>query len=264
MTDDDQIWIFGPCSAESREIYLETADELNEIFSDKDWYYKASFDKANRSSIEGARGPGLEETVEYFKEVKERYPNIKLTTDVHEPWQVEKIAPYIDLVQIPAFLCRQTDLLVEAGKHFDKVNMKKGQFASPDNIIHAVGKVKHKNEDAEVWITQRGTFFGYSQLTVDFSATSQLKRHFDKVILDTTHSTQYVDKEGFCKGDRDLAKKYALAAPFFGFDGIFAETHPNPEETKFDGTASIHLEDVSTLVSQCEKVLETNESIKTS
>ena len=132
--------ILGPCSVQSEDVYLGTAEKLYPIMKGKDWYYKASFDKANRTSIYGGRGPGLEDSIRLFKEVKKLYPDIKLTTDVHEPWQCDKLAGIIDLVQIPAFLCKQTDLIIASAQNFDKMNIKKGQWLGPQNLIKSVDK----------------------------------------------------------------------------------------------------------------------------
>lgn len=222
----------------------------------RNWYYKASFDKANRSSAVGNRGPGLEKSIKLFAKIKRIIPGIKLTTDFHESHQAKNLAPYIDCIQIPAFLCRQTDLLVEAGKYFDVVNIKKGQWLSPSNIIHSVSKVRHKNKKAKVWLTERGTAFGYSQFIIDFAAVPMFHKYFDKVILDTTHSTQYIKNDGFTVGNRNLAERYMLSAAIFGYNGIFAETHPNPEKAISDGTCQIYLHRIKNIVALFDKMHE--------
>ena len=150
-------WILGPCSLENRELYMKCADHLVPMMKGKDWFFKASFDKANRTSIHGGRGPGMEEGIRLFKEVKERHPGIRLTTDVHETWQVEQLREVIDCIQIPAFLCRQTDLIVECARYFDIINVKKGQWLGPDNIIKSLDKIKNTNPDAQAWLTERGS-----------------------------------------------------------------------------------------------------------
>ena len=235
----NKIYIIGSCSIENRNFYLSQADKLIPLMNGKDWYYKGSYDKANRTSINGERGPGLDESIEIFKEIKRIYPNIKLTTDVHEVWQVEKLAGLIDCIQIPAFLCRQTDLLVECAKHFDVVNIKKGQWMSPQNMIKGVDKIKETNPNAQAWITERGTQFGYTQLIVDFGAVDTLKKHFDKVILDCTHSTQRLKENGRTGGDYELGIKYWKVSDTFEYDGVFAETHPNPSEATSDMDSQI-------------------------
>lgn len=219
-----------------------------------DWIYKGSFDKANRSSIEGERGPGLEESIEIWKAIKQEFPDIRLTTDIHEVHQIEQVAPYIDVIQIPAFLCRQTDLLVESAKHFDVVNIKKGQWMSPQNMVKGVDKIKNTNPDAEAWITERGTQFGYGQLIVDFGAVEILEQFYDKVILDCTHSTQRLKPNGRTGGDSTLAQKYFKAAPIFGYTGIFAETHPNPPASYSDMDSQIQIEDFKKLMPDAPKI----------
>ena len=234
-------WILGPCSIETEELYFSIGKELIPLMNDKDWYYKASFDKANRSSIDGKRGPGLNESIRIFESFKKTYPLIKLTTDVHEVNQVEKLAGIIDCVQIPAFLCRQTDLLTECAKYFSVVNIKKGQWMSPQNMVKGVDKIKNINPNCEAWITERGTQFGYTQLIVDFGAVEVLKEYYDKVILDCTHSTQRLKPNGRTGGSYKLAEKYFKAADIFEYDGVFAETHPNPIEAYSDGDSQIQL-----------------------
>jgi len=252
-SQNDMMWILGPCSVESEALYIETGKELAKIMNGKNWYYKASFDKANRSSVLGNRGPGLEESIKLFSKIKKIVPGIKLTTDFHEPYQAKKLAPYIDCIQIPAFLCRQTDLLVEAGKYFDVVNIKKGQWLHPENIIHSVSKIKDLNKKAKVWLTERGTSFGYNQLIIDFASVPLFHKHFDRVILDCTHSTQYV-KDGFNLGNRDLAERYLLSAPIFGYNGVFAETHPNPGKAISDGTCQLYLSRIRNLVTTFDRL----------
>jgi len=248
-----KVWILGPCALESKRRYFYIGRRLNEIMKGKRWYYKASFDKANRSSIWGKRGLGLDGAIEIFAEVKEGIPGIKLTTDIHEPSQAEKLSPYIDVIQIPAFLCRQTDLLVEAGRHFNIVNIKQGQWMNPENMVHSVGKVREKNKNAEVWLTHRGTFFGYERMVVDFGSVGLMHKHFDRVILDCTHSTQYI-KDGFTLGNRWLGERYLIGAEIFGYNGVFAETHPKPEESISDGMCAVPL-------SRLERVLAAADSV---
>lgn len=242
------VWILGPCSIENAEMYISVGKHLATLMGEKDWYLKASFDKANRSSIDGKRGPGLEESLKIFQEVKQQIPGVKLTTDVHETWQVEKLAGLIDCIQIPAFLCRQTDLIVESARHFPVVNIKKGQWMSPQNMVKGVDKIKNINPDVEAWITERGTQFGYTQLIVDFAAPKVLGKVFDKVLLDCTHSTQRLKPNGRTGGDRDLAEKYLLTAGIFGYDGVFSECHPDPPSAVSDGDSQIELHRMKTLL----------------
>lgn len=238
----NKTYIIGSCSIENRDFYISQYEKLLPVMQGKDWYYKGSYDKANRSSIEGERGPGLNESIEIFKEIKKLYPDVKLTTDVHEVWQIEKLAGLIDCIQIPAFLCRQTDLLVESAKVADVVNIKKGQWMSPQNMVKGVDKIKNTNPNCEAWITERGTQFGYTQLIVDFGAVEELKSHFDKVILDCTHSTQRLKANGRTGGSSDMAIKYWKVADIFEYDGVFAETHPNPVEAVSDMDSQVPFE----------------------
>jgi 2-dehydro-3-deoxyphosphooctonate aldolase (KDO 8-P synthase) len=214
----------------------------------KDWIYKASFDKANRSSIDGKRGPGIDESIKIFKNFKKKYPNVRLTTDVHEVWQVEKLSEVIDIIQIPAFLCRQTDLLVECAKHFNVVNIKKGQWMSPQNMAKGVDKIKNTNPNCEAWVTERGTQFGYGQLIVDFAAVDVLNKVYDKVILDCTHSTQRLKPNGRTGGSGEMAVKYFKVSDTFGYDGVFAECHPNPPMAYSDADCQIQLDDMVNLL----------------
>jgi len=242
----DKTYILGPCSIENEDVYLECASRLSSIMEgEKNWYFKGSFDKANRTSIEGGRGPGLEFGIEMFKRVKEAHPDIKLITDIHEPWQAEALSPHVDCIQVPAFLCRQTDLIVECGKHFNKINIKKGQWLGPENVIKSVDKIRETNENAEVWLTERGSSFGYYKLIVDLGIVDQLKEHYDKVILDATHSTQRNRDFYGRQGDPILAERYFISSGIFNYDGVFAETHPSPKDAVSDGDCQIPLDKMS-------------------
>ena len=234
-------YILGPCSLESKEIVKKVIDELYPIMTGKNWYFKGSFDKANRTSIYSNRGPGLDEGKEIFAWIKNSYPGIKTVTDIHEPWQAKELRYLIDMVQIPAFLCRQTDLITEAAKWFNEINVKKGQWLAPQSMEHVVTKIKEVNPNCKVYITERGTSLGYSGLIPDFRAVNILKSFSDGVILDCTHSTQK-PKGDTTGGDRELAKKYALAAKIFEYDGVFIETHPDPKNAISDADSQVELE----------------------
>lgn len=242
------VYVLGPCSIENYELLNTVASYLNPIMENSEWYLKASFDKANRSSLTSPRGPGLKESINIFKQIKANYPNIKLTTDVHEISQLQQLADIIDAIQIPAFLCRQTDLIVESAKLFNIVNIKKGQWESPVNMINASDKIKHTNANCKAWITERGSQFGYGKLLIDFSAVDILSIHFDKVLLDCTHSTQISTDYNTTSGNRELAKKYFKAAPIFNYSGIFAECHPNPLIAYSDKDSQIYLNDIKSLI----------------
>tara|TARA_R100000234_G_scaffold40732_1_gene24407 strand:- start:13921 stop:14703 length:783 start_codon:yes stop_codon:yes gene_type:complete len=251
---NNKTWIVGPCSFEGREFYLETARELNKIMDGKDWYYKASYDKANRTSLYGGRGPGLDEALLAFRDVKREFPNMKLVTDVHETSQVEKLADYIDCIQIPAFLCRQTDLIVECAKHFDKINVKKGQWLGPHNVIKSLDKIKHTNEGCEAWLCERGSNFGYDKLIVDFTIVDEIKKHYDKFIFDCTHSTQRSREVYILQGDRTLAERFVMASGILNYDGVFMETHPTPEEAVSDADCQIYLSRIEKLVKMTDMI----------
>ena len=242
--------IIGPCSLENYELSHKVLSTIYPYVKDKDYYFKGSFDKANRSSIEGKRGPGLEEGIEIFKQLKLDFPGLQVTTDVHEPHQVEKLSSTIDLIQIPAFLCRQTDLLVESARYFDKVNIKKGQWMNPQNMAKGVDKLKNTNPNCEVWATERGTAFGYSQFIVDFSSVDFLKEHFDEVILDCTHSAQLPKPTGNMGGNPTLAARYFKAAEIFGYTGVFAEAHPTPSLSYSDADSVLPLEKMVELLKE--------------
>lgn len=251
----DKTWILGPCSLESRDLFFECLDTINSIMSpDDDWYMKASFDKANRTSLHGGRGPGLDLAKDVWKEAKESYPHVKFTTDVHECWQVEQLVNVIDMVQIPAFLCRQTDLIVECAKHFPIINVKKGQWLGPNNLIASVDKIKETNENCQAWICDRGSSFGYHDLFVNFGIVDELKQHYDKVILDCTHSTQRSRAVYGTQGDPVLAGRYFITADFFNYDGVFAEVHPRPKDSVSDGECLINLNDLQSLVTKAKSL----------
>ena len=237
----DYTYILGPCSIESEENFREVANALYPIMQGKDWYLKGSFDKANRTSIHSNRGPGLDEGIRIMRSIKEDFPNIKIVTDIHETSQALPLSDVVDVIQIPAFLCRQTDLLVECAKHFNTINVKKGQWLSADAMKHAVTKIKEVNPDCQVWVTERGSNFGYDRLIVDFRGVDVMKEFADKVIFDCTHSTQMAG-DGITGGSRKLAKQYSLAARIFEYDGVFVETHPDPENAISDSGSQVELD----------------------
>lgn len=255
MDNPDKVWILGPCSIESEELFFECLVHIQSLMDPTDvWYMKASFDKANRTSIKGGRGPGIAEAVRIWREAKNKYPQILLTTDVHECWQIEQLQQIIDVIQIPAFLSRQTDLIIESAKAFNKVNIKKGQWIGPNNARVSVDKVKNTNPDCEVWICDRGSNFGYHDLFVNFGIVDELKKYYDKVILDCTHSTQRSREVYGVQGDPVLAARYFIAADLFNYDGIFAEVHPRPEESVSDGQCLINMSQLSYLLRKAKQI----------
>tara|TARA_R100000458_G_scaffold59897_1_gene72523 strand:+ start:264 stop:1070 length:807 start_codon:yes stop_codon:yes gene_type:complete len=236
----DKVWLLGPCSLEDRDTFMFTLSMISaEMTPEDDWYMKASFDKANRTSLHGGRGPGLDYCKDVWAEAKELYPGTKFITDVHETHQVEQLVGHVDAIQIPAFLGRQTDLIVECAKHFDKINIKKGQWLGPNNLIKSVDKVKEVNPDCEAWICDRGTNFGYYDLFVNFGIVDELKKYYDKVILDCTHATQRSRGVYGKQGDPILAERYFMAANLFNYDGVFAEIHPRPNDAVSDGDCQL-------------------------
>lgn len=237
----DYTYILGPCSIETEENFTTVAEALYPLMDGKDWYLKGSFDKANRTSIHSNRGPGLDEGINIMRNVKDRFPGIKIVTDIHEPNQALPLSDVVDVIQIPAFLCRQTDLLVECAKHFNTINVKKGQWLSADAMKHAVTKIKEVNPDCQVWVTERGSNFGYDRLIVDFRGVDVMKEFADKVIFDCTHSTQMAG-DGITGGSRKLAKQYSLAARIFEYDGVFVETHPDPNNAISDAGSQVELD----------------------
>ena len=262
MTSKDKIWILGPCSLESKDIFFEAFSSLSKTMDGRNWYFKSSFDKANRTSLHGERGPGLESSIAIWKELKKEFPKVKLITDVHECWQVEKLAEVIDCIQIPAFLCRQTDLVVECAKAFGKVNVKKGQWLGPHNLKKSVDKIKETNANCKAWICDRGSNFGYHELFVNFGIVDELKEYYDKVLLDCTHAIQRSRAVYGNQGDRNLAERYLVSADIFGYDGVFAEVHPNPPEAISDGDCQIYLDQIEYLVKMAEAVSKSAAELK--
>jgi 2-dehydro-3-deoxyphosphooctonate aldolase (KDO 8-P synthase) len=238
------ILIAGPCVIESKEQIFKIAEYLKPYNEKYNFYFKASFDKANRTSLNSFRGPGIEKGLEILNEVKEKF-NYKLLTDVHETWQVKKAAEVVDVLQIPAFLCRQTDLLVEAAKTDKIVNIKKGQFMNPADMKYSVLKVLEirgcreatyeNSKKYGVWLTERGTTFGYGNLVVDMRSLV-IMRNFAPVVFDATHSVQMPGGAGGkSSGKREFVAPLSRAAAAVGVDGFFFETHYNPDEALSDG-----------------------------
>lgn len=236
------IFIAGPCVIESSQLLDEVAEELvrlNKKYS-VDIIFKASFDKANRTSIRSFRGPGMERGLQMLQDVKDKY-GLRILTDIHESWQAEPVAQVADILQIPAFLCRQTDLLVAAAKTGKTVNIKKAQFLSGLDMEYPVQKVRDSGND-NVWLTERGNIYGYNNLVVDFRNIPDMARFTDTVIMDCTHSVQRPGAAGGkTGGNREFIPAMALAAKAFGANGFFFETHPDPDNALSDGPNMIPL-----------------------
>lgn len=242
-------FIAGPCVIESQELLYTVAEKLVEINQklEVDIIFKASFDKANRTSISSFRGPGLERGLEMLANVKSKY-GLKLLTDIHESCQAEAVGQVVDVLQIPAFLCRQTDLLVAAAKTGKVVNIKKAQFLSGPDMKYPVEKAKEAGA-AEVWLTERGNTFGYNNLVVDFRNIPDMKEIVPTVIMDCTHSVQRPGAMGGkTGGDRRFVPSMALAAKAFGATGYFFEVHPNPDKGLSDGPNMLELDKLENLI----------------
>ena len=242
-------FIAGPCVIESQELLYTVAEKLVEINQklEVDIIFKASFDKANRTSISSFRGPGLERGLEMLANVKSKY-GLKLLTDIHESCQAEAVGQVVDVLQIPAFLCRQTDLLVAAAQTGKVVNIKKAQFLSGPDMKYPVEKAKEAGA-AEVWLTERGNTFGYNNLVVDFRNIPDMKEIVPTVIMDCTHSVQRPGAMGGkTGGDRRFVPSMALAAKAFGATGYFFEVHPNPDKGLSDGPNMLELDKLESLI----------------
>jgi len=228
--------IAGPCVMESRAHALECAHALAEIARDRDLglIYKSSFDKANRTSLSGARGLGLDAALPVFAEVREQC-GLPVITDVHEPEQCAAVAQVVDVLQIPAFLCRQTDLLVAAAKTGKAINVKKGQFLAPWDMANVVDKIRAAGND-RVMVCERGASFGYNTLVTDIRALPILARTGCPVVFDATHSVQQPGGQGTSSGgQREFAPVLARAAVAVGVAAVFIETHPDPDKAPSDG-----------------------------
>ncbi len=241
----------GPCVLESGEMGWEIANEMKDI-TDRlgiSYVFKASFDKANRTSLDSFRGPGLEKGLRQLGRIREEV-GVPVVSDIHEAGQVNMAADFLDIVQIPAFLCRQTDLLVAAAKSGKTVNLKKGQFVSPWDMIHAVNKLKAAGCE-RILLTERGAGFGYNNLVVDMRSLQVMRSHGCPVIYDATHSVQLPGGLGGSSGgQREFIPTLSRAAMAAGIDGLFMEVHPDPDKALCDGPNSWPLDKVEPLLKQ--------------
>ena len=245
------VFIAGPCVIENAELLDTVARELVRINSNlgTDIIFKASFDKANRTSIRSFRGPGIERGLQMLADIKERY-GLRIITDIHEAWQAEAAGNVCDVLQIPAFLCRQTDLLVAAAKTGCTVNIKKAQFLSGRDMKYPVQKALESGAK-EVWLTERGNSFGYNNLVVDFRNIADMKEITPTVIMDCTHSVQRPSAgDGKTVGDRKFVPAMALAAKAFGASGYFFEVHPEPDNGLSDAANMLELHKLEGLIKQ--------------
>lgn len=241
--------IAGPCVIESMELLDTVAQKLVEINSklNTNIIFKASFDKANRTSLNSFRGPGLEKGLQMLADIKSKY-NLQITTDIHESYQAKAVGEVCDILQIPAFLCRQTDLLVSAAKTGKIVNIKKAQFLSGVDMKYPVEKARESGAK-DVWLTERGNCFGYNNLVVDFRNIADMKEIVPTVIMDCTHSVQRPSAgNGKTIGDRKFVPSMALAAKAFGATGYFFEVHPTPDEGLSDAANMLELNKLEDLI----------------
>ena len=242
-------FIAGPCvieSAECLDIVAEELVRLNKKYN-LDIIFKSSFDKANRTSISSYRGPGMEKGLIMLNDIREKY-GLKLLTDIHESYQAAPAGEVVDVLQIPAFLCRQTDLLVAAANTGKVVNIKKAQFLSGMDMEYPVQKVRESGND-KVWLTERGNIYGYNNLVVDFRNIPDMKKFTETVIMDCTHSVQRPGAAGGkTGGNREFVPAMALAAKAFGATGYFFEIHPDPDNALSDGPNMVALKDFESIV----------------
>ena len=250
------IFIAGLCVIENEEMTFEVAQKLKEItskYDDVEFIFKASFDKANRTSGDSYRGVGMYEGMKILQNIKNEL-GIKVLTDVHHPYQANIAMDTIDVIQIPAFLCRQTDLVTAVGKTGKTVNIKKGQFIAPEDVRHIIMKLKATGNQ-NIMITERGTCFGYHNLIVDYRSFLILKEFGYPVIFDATHSQQKPSADGKqTGGNRDYVIPMACGAIATGADGLFVECHPYPPEAKSDSATSLYLEDIEKLLERVMKI----------
>jgi len=254
-TDSDNFFLLcGPCAIEGEDMALRIAEKVVSI-TDKlqiPYVFKGSFKKANRSRIDSFTGIGDEKALRILKKVSETF-DIPTVTDIHEVSDAKKAAEYVDVLQIPAFLVRQTDLVVAAAETGKVVNLKKGQFMSPESMKHAVQKVKDTGSD-KAWITDRGTMFGYQDMIVDFRGIPTMRK-FAPTVLDVTHSLQQPNQSvGVTGGRPDMIETIARAGVVNNVDGLFIETHFDPANAKSDGANMLHLDNLEDLLTNLTKI----------
>lgn len=249
--------IAGPCVIESEELVMTVAGRMKAITDELGipYTFKASFDKANRTSIRSFRGPGIDRGLEILRKVKDTYA-LPICTDIHEPWQAERAAEVCDVIQIPAFLCRQTDLLTAAARTGKCVNIKKAQFLAPWDMKNCVDKIRACGND-KVMLCERGTTFGYNTLVVDMTGLRVMKDFGVPVIFDATHSVQKPGGNGESTGgNRQFVEYLAKAAIAVGADGLFMETHPDPDRALSDGPNMVPLDEMRDLLRKLQRVYE--------
>lgn len=254
--------VAGPCVIESQDCLDIVAREMKRITKDLgiEYYFKASFDKANRTSLNSYRGPGLEAGLDMLMEVKKKY-GLKIATDIHEPWQAEPVAEVADMLQIPAFLCRQTDLLVAAAETGKTINVKKGQFLAPWDMKNVVDKLTMSGAE-DIILCERGSSFGYNTLVVDMTSITEMKKFGFPVMFDATHSVQRPGGKGTSTGgDRTRVEPLARAAIAVGADALFMEVHPDPEKAMSDGANMVKLSDIEPMLRKLVSLYKTVRSL---
>lgn len=257
MENSKLILIAGPCVIETEENVMLIADSVRKMAEKLgvDYYFKASFDKANRTSIESYRGPGIEGGLKILRKVKEKY-NLKIATDIHEPWQADEAAKVCDIIQIPAFLCRQTDLLVAAAKTGKLINVKKAQFLAPWDMKNVVKKLEESGNN-RIMLCERGTTFGYNTLVVDMTGIVEMKKFGYPVVFDATHSVQKPGGKGNSTGgNREYVEYLAKAAISCGADALFMEVHPEPDQALSDGANMVRLDALEGMLQRIIRVYE--------
>ncbi len=246
--------IAGPCAIESRDVVMYTAETLKQVCERLGirLYFKSSYDKANRTSM-SERGVGMEKGLEILQEVKSTF-GLPILTDVHESWQCAPVAEVADVLQIPAFLSRQTDLLVAAAKTGKIVNVKKGQFMAPWDMRGAIAKIEEARDEkqkAGIWLTERGSSFGYGNLIVDMTSLVKMREYGYPVVFDATHSVQQPSSQaGVTGGNREMVPHLIRAAVAVGIDGLFLEVHPEPEKAISDAANQVRLSEAESILKQ--------------
>jgi len=247
--------IAGPCAIENREMVFLTARTLKEVCGELgiQLIFKASFDKANRTSL-SQRGIGMDEGLHILSDIKTEL-GLPILTDVHESWQCERVAEVADVLQIPAFLSRQTDLLLAASRTGRTVNVKKGQFMAPWDMQGAVNKIRSVRPEAEVWLTERGSSFGYGRLVVDMTSLVEMRKMGCPIVFDATHSVQQPSSaQGVTGGNREMVPYLMRAALAVGIDGLFLEVHPDPDKAISDAANQLRLSDIRTILRQAKAI----------
>lgn len=251
------IYIAGPCVIENEELTLDIARRLKEICAPLPvrFIFKASYDKANRTSLDSFRGPGIDEGLRILKSVKDQL-GIETMSDVHDKHDIERAAEVLDVIQIPAFLCRQTDLLVAAARTGRTINIKKGQFVAPQDMRYTVDKIECSG-NRSIWLTERGSTFGYNNLVVDFRSFDIMREFGHPIVFDATHAVQIPSAGGASSGRREFVAPLARAAVAYGIDGLFTEVYPEPDNARCDGANSIRLDSVEQLLKSLLRIRET-------